>query len=197
MKSKDLTNIKFNKLTAIKIVEKPENIKSNQRSSWWLCKCECGNDKIVRSTELLRGDTKSCGCNNRYENSCHYKGVGKLAQSKFSHIKYGALKRNLEFTISIEYAWRLFVEQNGKCFYTNKDIELRTRNSGDMTASLDRIDSSLGYIQGNVVWVHKDINIMKNKFSHTYFLGLCELVVSNLRLYEPKHVRGTITLIEK
>jgi hypothetical protein len=181
MKSKDLTNLKFNNLTAIKIVEKPSDKKSKQRSTWWLCKCDCGNEKIVRSTELLRGDTKSCGCGRKYENSHNYKGIGKLAQSKFSHIKYGAIKRNLEFTITIEYVWNLFERQNGRCYYTNKEIELRTRNSGSMTASLDRIDSSKGYIEGNVIWVHKDINIMKNVFEHEYFVNLCKLVVSSIK----------------
>jgi hypothetical protein len=184
MKSKNITNLKFNKLTAIKIVEKPDYIKSKQRSSWWICKCDCGNEKIVRSTELLRGDTKSCGCGNKYENSWRYKGVGKLAQGKFSHIKYNAIRRNLEFSISIEYAWELFLKQKGKCFYTNLDIELKTRNSGHMTASLDRIDSSLGYIEGNVVWVHKHINIMKNEYSHNYFLQLCNLIVVNHGSFE-------------
>lgn len=194
MKSKNLTNLKFNKLTPIKIVEKPERIKSKQRSSWWLCKCDCGNEKIVRSTELVRGDTKSCGCGNKYENSRNYKGVGKLAQSKFSSIKYGAIKRNLEFSITIEYAWELFLKQKGKCFYTNLDIELKTRNSGNMTASLDRIDSSLGYIEGNVVWVHKHINIMKNEYNHEYFLSLCKLVVHNYYSIEPTHQKGNTTL---
>jgi hypothetical protein len=197
MKSKDLTNVKFTKLTAIKIVTKPENVKSKQRSTWWLCECDCGGEKIVRSRELLCGDTKSCGCSNRYENSWLYKGVGKLAHSKFSHIKYSALKRNLEFTISIEYAWDLFIKQDGKCFYTNIDIELRTRNSGPMTASLDRIDSSIGYIQGNVVWVHKDVNIMKNEFSHEYFLNMCKLIANNEKFLVLEFIKGNKTLIEQ
>lgn len=179
MKSKDLSKFKFNKLTPITIVEKPHNKKSKQRSAWWLCRCDCGNEKIVRSTELLRGDTKSCGCGRKFQNSHNYKGVGKLAKSKFSHIKYGAIKRDIEFSITIEYAWDLFERQNGKCFYTNQDLEIKTRNSGGMTASLDRIDSSKGYVEGNVIWVHKDINIMKNVFSHEYFLNLCRLIIEN------------------
>lgn len=32
------------------------------RNSHWLCKCECGKEKIIRWTELYNGDTKSCGC---------------------------------------------------------------------------------------------------------------------------------------
>lgn len=28
----------------------------------WKCKCECGNEKIIRGTDLRRGATVSCGC---------------------------------------------------------------------------------------------------------------------------------------
>jgi len=39
--------------------------------------------------------------------------------------------------------------------------------SGDSkaTASLDRIDSNRGYLRGNVQWVHKRVNIMKNNMT--------------------------------
>lgn len=193
---KNIENVKFDRLTAIKPVEAPEHIKSKNRGIWWLCNCECGNTRVVRSTELLRGDTKSCGCGNKFEKSSNYKGVGKLSQSKFSHIEWGAKKRNIEFNITKEYAWKLYLEQNNKCYYTNLDIELKVRNSGNMTASLDRIDSSKGYIEGNIVWVHKDVNLMKNVFSETYFLNLCNLIVNNHCIYEPIHTKGVKTIRE-
>lgn len=28
----------------------------------WLCRCDCGNEIIVRSCNLSNGNTKSCGC---------------------------------------------------------------------------------------------------------------------------------------
>jgi ribosomal protein S27E len=176
--TKNLSGKTFGRLTAIKIVEKHEHTPTKRRGTFWLCKCECGNEKIVMSTELTRGDTKSCGCGNKFENSKLYKGVGKLAQSKFSHIEWGAKKRGFEFLITKEYAWDLYEKQNGKCFYTQLPINLNTRNNS-MTASIDRIDSNKGYIEDNVVWVHKDINIMKNKFSKEYFLMLCKKIVEN------------------
>lgn len=44
---------KFNKLTVIK----PAN-----KSGFSICKCECGNEKIINNYELTSGGTKSCGC---------------------------------------------------------------------------------------------------------------------------------------
>ena len=57
---KDLTGQKFGRLTVIKQVDKPSNLKSS--SKFWLCNCECGNKIIVNSSLLMSGNTKSCGC---------------------------------------------------------------------------------------------------------------------------------------
>lgn len=54
---KDLTGRKFGKLTVVEF--KGSN---NKTGALWLCKCECGNEKIITSRNLLSGVTKSCGC---------------------------------------------------------------------------------------------------------------------------------------
>jgi len=56
----DLTNQQFGKLTVIKQVKKPEN--KNKTGSYWLCKCECGNEIITLGENLRSGGSKSCGC---------------------------------------------------------------------------------------------------------------------------------------
>lgn len=45
------------------------------------------------------------------------------------------------------------------------------------TASLDRIDSTKGYVEGNVQWIHKRLNIMKGKSTDVTFIKDCERVV--------------------
>ena len=52
---KDLTGMKFGRLTVVRI--ESEHIPVS-----WLCKCECGKEKIVRSGNLTSGNTRSCGC---------------------------------------------------------------------------------------------------------------------------------------
>jgi hypothetical protein len=56
VKKYDLTGRTFGRL---KVIKRLENI---NRKRVWLCKCECGNDKIVSTSALLSGTTKSCGC---------------------------------------------------------------------------------------------------------------------------------------
>lgn len=58
--TKDLTGQRFGKLTVIKKIESKRN--SSDRSVLWLCKCDCGNETIVRGSSLRNGNTKSCGC---------------------------------------------------------------------------------------------------------------------------------------
>ena len=52
----NLLGKRFGKLV---VIEEAQN--RNGRTTW-LCKCDCGNQKIVRTKELRNGDTKSCGC---------------------------------------------------------------------------------------------------------------------------------------
>jgi len=56
----------------------------------------------------------------------------------------------------------------------------RTNGTYDKgNASLDRIDSDKGYTEGNVVWVYKPINLMKNTFSSEEFINICKLIVEH------------------
>lgn len=47
------------------------------------------------------------------------------------------------------------------------------KNRRLQTASLDRIDSSKGYIEGNVQWLHKDINRLKINYSDEDLIQIC------------------------
>lgn len=52
----DLTGKRFGRLTVLK------KAPSKNKKSYWLCRCECGNEKIVEDSHLKSGHTKSCGC---------------------------------------------------------------------------------------------------------------------------------------
>lgn len=54
----NITNKKFNKLTAIKFSHK----EGKQNKEKWLFECECGNKKIIDKGRVTAGYTKSCGC---------------------------------------------------------------------------------------------------------------------------------------
>lgn len=58
-KAEDITGHRFERLVALKRV-KPEG--KNSRMTYWLCKCDCGNEMVVNKVNLFRQHTKSCGC---------------------------------------------------------------------------------------------------------------------------------------
>ena len=55
-KFKDLTDMRFGRLV---VLSQASNI--NGRTAW-LCKCDCGSEKVVTGISLTSGRTKSCGC---------------------------------------------------------------------------------------------------------------------------------------
>lgn len=57
MFSKDLTNLRFGKLVALKPTKERKH-----GSIVWNCICDCGNEYSVSAESLLNGNTLSCGC---------------------------------------------------------------------------------------------------------------------------------------
>jgi hypothetical protein len=53
----DILGKKFDRLLVIKRIGS-----NNLHKMTWLCKCDCGNEKIVTGSGLLNGSTRSCGC---------------------------------------------------------------------------------------------------------------------------------------
>ena len=58
-RQKDLTGVRFGKLICIE----PSEQKNEKRNGiLWKCKCDCGNDCLAVSKQLIQGYKKSCGC---------------------------------------------------------------------------------------------------------------------------------------
>lgn len=147
------------------------------------CICECGKVTYIKAGSLRAKNNTSCGCRigQIAKNNKKWKGCGRLSGYIWAQIKWAAsIRKNKEkkkFQIKIDTAWLLYEKQQGKCAISGLAIDFaKTGNDhrrGLTTASLDRIDSSKGYIDGNVQWVHKDINKLKTDFSQVKFIELC------------------------
>lgn len=115
-------------------------------------------------------------------NHSHWKGYQEISQTFFGNLIKSAKDRCIKFDITIEYIWDLFLKQEKKCALSKIDIcfsEKAGKYYSKQTASLDRIDSSKGYIDGNVQWVHKTINTMKMSLKQEDFINWCKLVTEN------------------
>jgi len=117
----------------------------------------------------------------------NWKGCGDLSGDHWRRIQQGASSRNLELNITIEDAWNVYLQQNGKCAISGVDIMLRGQEIGisskyvheKTTASLDRIDSSKGYTIDNIQWIHKDLNQMKSDRTMETFLYWIKTIYEN------------------
>lgn len=149
---KDLTNLKFGKLTAIKIVGEDKN-----NRKLWLCKCDCGNEKIVSSKCLLGGNTKSCGC--------YRKEIVKLLSKKrktlteyekslkiiFSGMKSRCYNKNNK-------SYKYYGERNIKICNEwledfNSFYKWSINNGWQKGLSIDRINVNGNYEPNNCRWV--------------------------------------------
>jgi hypothetical protein len=166
----DLTDKEINNWTVLYLDE--------NNHAKWICKCICGNIKSVWGCHLRSGKTFSCRV------CSEHKHKGRLNSKLLHHIKYRAKIRNLEFNLTKEYLYDLFYNKQ-KCKFNLTGYTLTISNTieghtkGETTASLDRIDSSKGYTEDNVQWVHKDINKMKNDLLQHQFIELCKAVANH------------------
>lgn len=156
--------------------------KDNHGRTMVECRCDCGVQKILPISRILKGHYKSCGClrhrSGKY--SPTFKGYEELNGTLWNQIKSNSLRRGHFFRLSLKKAWDIFINQNRKCALSGMDLKFGNRNSTEeTTASLDRIDSSKGYVVGNVQWVHKNINWMKQDFSQSDFIKYCKMIAKN------------------
>ena len=80
----------------------------------------------------------------------------------------------LEYNLTLEYIKELLLKQEYKDYYTGQVPE----NYEDY--SIDRIDSNLGYIEGNIVITTNRVNAMKNDMSIEEFKKLISDIYKNI-----------------
>ena len=129
--------------------------------------CECGTKRWIQPNELLN-PSRCYSCI-----KCAHKQPDKLFPTQFGRIKRGAENRNIRFNVSIDYLWKLWELQKGCCAITGDPIETIRK------ASLDRIDSSKGYEEGNVQWVTYRANVSKHTMTMDELYDFCKKVLNH------------------
>jgi len=79
-------------------------------------------------------------------------------------VKCKTKKNNIDFDLDSDYLIDLWEKQNGRCFYSNIEMNNSMKQDGFQSwngPSLDRVDPKLGYVKGNVVWCIFGINSFK------------------------------------
>ncbi len=157
----DLTGKKFNRWTVLKRVYP----NSKNREAMWLCKCDCGNERIIQGSQIRNGSSKSCGClwkEVMREKSSLPLGIACLRQT-INGYKRDAKRKGREYELTED---QFFEITQRNCFYCGakpSNITKKKYNTGDYIYNgIDRIDSNKGYTLDNVVACCKKCNRAKD-----------------------------------
>src|SRR5574344_1211970 len=169
----DRTNMRYGRLLVIKHAGKDKRNKH-----LWLCKCDCGNEKIVVGDNLSSGKSNSCGCL-KYE-FLHKRGnqwglyedrEDAIFKVQYSHLK----RRNNRYGGDIISFDEFKQKSKQPCFYCgleySKILEdrlnetIKCKKLSDTVVKIngiDRLNSNMGYSSNNTVPCCKYCNMAKN-----------------------------------
>lgn len=141
----DLTGKRFGKLV---VIEQSDLRKNNHIV--WVCKCDCGNEYLVRGNSLRNGTTKHCGCDrhkylqNSDQNKIRLRGIWRGMKDRCYNRNHRQYKNWGGRGIGVCSDWL----NNFESFY-NWAIS----NSYNENLTLDRIDVDKNYGPDNCRWV--------------------------------------------
>ena len=151
----------------------------------WVKPClECGEEqdylRYNYAVESMKLNKLCKKCSNQKTDNSNRGLHNTIRISWFNKVKIGAETRGLVFDITLDDVWFLYITQEGKCALSGMPIGWAEVGSLH-TASVDRIDSTKGYIKDNVQLLHKDVNMMKQSYSQDYFIEVCQAIADKVK----------------
>lgn len=138
--------------------------KNNRPVRCYLCKCECGKEKLVRGDYLLRGTSKSCGC--LRSDRAREKGKSQRTEDSYHNLIYGECKRSskyrgIDFNLTKSQHRDIITKP---CKYCGQKPFIRENVRCGIPfphLGIDRIDNTIGYNIENCVPCCSICNSMK------------------------------------
>lgn len=165
---KDISGNKYTRLTAIQYVY------TKNKKAYWLCKCECGKEKIVSASDLTSGNTKSCGCLHHDTAREHYLSLNRIhgmkgtkIYSKWLNMKARCYKKSCNGYKN--YGGRgIKVCDEWKNSFVNF-YKWSINNGYQEGLTIERIDVNKDYSLDNCKWI-TNLEQQNNKRNNTYIV---------------------------
>lgn len=161
----DMTGKVYNDLTVISFHHFDKN-----RNSYWLCKCSCGKETIVRRNHLLSGGVSSCGC----------KKNEKCGKASFKHGAWAKNKRLYKIWACMvgrgtgkrrrEYYFDRGITVCDEWKDVNNFFEWSLSNGYQENLEIDRIDNDKGYSPENCRWATRQEQMNNTRKTRIVFL---------------------------
>jgi hypothetical protein len=151
-------------------------IYKNKNGKWCSTCSGCGTEQAytrkdhAKQSSLSDWQCKKCVCAAKAFSA--NTGVGSFRRL-YNKFEKSAKTRQIDWSLEYEDFCSIF---NGRCALTGWPITTDYLNG---TASLDRINSKLGYCIENVRWVHSMVNMSKNRYDDDLFIKMCVAVARN------------------
>ncbi len=171
----------------------------------WVCACGCGETLTERPSVSKGRPARLCAVRREREHRERIaaRRAARMADgvpaSYLARVRCSAKKREIPVLVTHEDLIRQWTAQDGQCAYTGIPLVFgpNSKNTCVTTASLDRIDSALPYVVGNVQWVHKYVNLMKMDLTHEEFLLWCGRVTKGPgREVKHRQRRGAVAQVD-
>jgi len=138
--------------------------------------CACKHHNKIRPQ---KGNPKNLSAGNRRD---EFKPFRYYLNKARNRDKYK--KRLDQMNLTLEYLKELWEKQKGCCVFSNNKLILPENCEGwkdisPRSASLDRINNSIGYVQGNVRYISFMANIARRNFSDNQVIDFCKKVAFN------------------
>lgn len=179
-KGEDVTGYQYGLYVVLGFVGRKTFPSGNWHNTWRVICTGCDTESERQAQHVVNAKYGCQACKGRATagvNSWHWKG-GRYVPGYFvaqAKSKLDRRSKTLDWTVTVEYLDKVWESQDGRCAYTGLPL-IFGDSITEQTASLDRRDSGLGYVPGNVQFVHKDINLMKWSLPEQRFLALCRAV---------------------
>ncbi len=175
----DLTGERFGKLVAIK------RMLNENKHTMWLCKCECGIEKIIRRSSLTEGRAQSCGCSRgRRRLSPELANLrGLMDRYKGNARRNGHGRKEHSFKLTEEQFKKLTKKDCYYCRTSPSQIYKgnKGRNNGYYIYNgIDRIDNNLGYTIENTVTCCIKCNKAKSNMTLQDFRNWVKKIYDNM-----------------